>query len=1143
MALAVPVPGEPDLGPDLFKGVPIPGESRVIAHKYTIVEEIARGGMGVVYKARQENLNRVVAVKMLLGGVHASEDYKSRFLQEAKAAAKLNHPNIVSIHDWGEDSGQPFFSMDYIEGRTLADQAKDKPLPPRVAAELVRTLAQAMRYAHSQGILHRDLKPSNVLVDSAGVPHITDFGLARETNQETWLTATGDMLGTPGFLPPEQVSSKAGKTGPHSDVYGLGAILYYLLTSRPPHLADSAAEALRAVEENEPIAPRRLNPSIPFDLQTLCLKCLEKEPRHRYSSVASLARDLDHWLTGRPIDARPPAVWERVFKWGKRNQVKAGFSFALAVVVLAAGATVLSQWWRAEASARTNQELVIRSYVGTGMKSLADGEPIEAMPWLAGAARLTRQDPRAVAMNRFRLATALQPCHQLVQMFFYDEEISAAVFSHDGRWLATAHRDKTARVWDVTTGQPVTPLLRGGSGSAGPMEAGLSDFVEFSPDGRLLLASTGLTNAWLWDIAAGKPATKPLDHKATILCAAFSPDGRRVITGSMDGKARVWDTKVGRPLTPFLANDGDVHCACFSPDGGRLVTGDASGAARIWDPESGKSLITIKHGGNVFHAVFSPDSQTLLTASRDRGARLWDASTGAEKGRFVHDREVVFVSFSPDGTRFVSASADHTAQVWDFTTQRRQGKALTHGSEIKQATFSRDGRWVLTASSDSTARVWDASSGEPVGPPLSHGNAVTSAAFSPDGNLVLTASADHTARLWRLQTKQPAISLPRQKDQVLALGFSKDGRWLATAARNRTVRVWDAADGHPVTGELRPEWGSYVTAVDFDPSGRRLLTAHDCGEIRLWEIPSGHCVFTNHHQFMVAFAGFSPDGQTIVSAGHDRVARLWRAATGEPIGPPLQHELEVVHAAFSPDGSLVATASWDKSACIWNATNGQRVARLLGHADGVNHVAFSTDGRRLATASRDGTARLWDVATGRSLLPPLNHDGVVNMVAFSPDGRRVVTASEDRTARLWDLSTGKLTSPPLVHSHNVVLAVFSPEGRRLLTAEWDGSARLWDADSGLPISGTFDHGVATASLNPAGSRLATATLNQTAKIWTLSEDRRPFDYLLGYAEVLSNRRVSDAGKGLSLIKPAELQRLWEELRQNHPAEFISPATP
>ncbi len=344
MRRALELPDSEPLGPGFLDDLPMPEETEIMVGKYTILSTVARGGMGVVYQARQAPLNRMVALKMLLGGAHAGEDFRRRFLHEAQAAARLNHPAIVKILDWGEDNGQPFFAMEFIEGADLGSKTRGQPLPSRRAAEIVFALAEAIEYAHSQGVLHRDLKPSNVLLDAQGAPRITDFGLAKQLDQESSLTNTGDMLGTPGYLPPEQASSRLGKIGPWSDVYGLGGILYCLLTGRAPFVAGSTTEVLRAVAEQDPVSPRQLNSSVPEDLDTICLKCLEKDSSRRYPSAQSLAEDLQRFLGHEPILARPASRVYKARKWVEKNRFPAVFA-AIAILALVGGTA--AAWWQA----------------------------------------------------------------------------------------------------------------------------------------------------------------------------------------------------------------------------------------------------------------------------------------------------------------------------------------------------------------------------------------------------------------------------------------------------------------------------------------------------------------------------------------------------------------------------------------------------------------------------------------------------------------------------------------------------------------------------------------------------------------------------------------------------------------------------
>ncbi len=266
---------------------------------YDLLEELGHGGMGVVYKARQRSLHRVVALKMLLGGQFAGKVALGRFRAEAELAAQLQHPNIVAIHEIGEQDGLPYFTMDFVAGRSLVDLVRDHPLPAPAAATYVQIIAKAIHYAHEQGVLHRDLKPSNVLIDAFDQPRITDFGLAKRlTGSTSDLTVSGQALGSPNFMPPEQAAGKHKTSGPTSDIYGLGAILYYLITARPPFMAENASAAVRQVLENDPVSPRVLNPGVPRDLETICLKCLQKEPEQRYASAQEVADELGRFLRG-----------------------------------------------------------------------------------------------------------------------------------------------------------------------------------------------------------------------------------------------------------------------------------------------------------------------------------------------------------------------------------------------------------------------------------------------------------------------------------------------------------------------------------------------------------------------------------------------------------------------------------------------------------------------------------------------------------------------------------------------------------------------------------------------------------------------------------------------------------------------------
>jgi curli biogenesis system outer membrane secretion channel CsgG/tRNA A-37 threonylcarbamoyl transferase component Bud32 len=342
---------------DFLENLPQPDTAPRCVGDYELLEVIARGGMGVVYKARQRSLNRIVALKMLLGGAHAGQDFKQRFKREAETAAKLNHPNIVPIYEVGEHEGQLYFSMEFVDGSDLATITREQPLSWKRAASYVKTVAEAMEYAHQQQVLHRDLKPANILIGLDDRPRITDFGLARQMDRDSSLTASTDALGTPGYLPPEQASSERGEVGPRSDLYALGAVLYHILTSRPPFLAGTLADALRQVLDSEPVLVRQLNPSVPHDLETITHKCLEKDPAQRYASAQALADDLGRFLCGQSVEARPTNALDRIREWYQRQPVLAGLMASGVLVVSLGLSAALWLWIEVQSTKREIENL------------------------------------------------------------------------------------------------------------------------------------------------------------------------------------------------------------------------------------------------------------------------------------------------------------------------------------------------------------------------------------------------------------------------------------------------------------------------------------------------------------------------------------------------------------------------------------------------------------------------------------------------------------------------------------------------------------------------------------------------------------------------------------------------------------------
>ncbi len=1051
---------------------------------YELLTEIARGGMGVVYRARQNKLNRIVALKMILAGQFASEEDVQRFYTEAAAAALLDHPGIVPVYEVGEHQGQHFFSMGFVEGTSLAARITSGPLPPREAAGFLKLISEAIAYAHSKGVIHRDLKPANVLLDKQGTPKVTDFGLAKNMESESGLTRTGSVMGTPSYMPPEQAGGKNDQVGPRSDVYSLGAMLYCLLTGRPPFQAANPLDTLLQVMTTEPVPPRQLNPQVPKDLETICVKCLQKDPSRRYESATALAADLGRYHRGEPIHARSISRSERTWRWCKRNPVVASL-LAVSVTLLLVSLVSLKAEANQRRAALDQESLAKRNLAkqleqgkeaSTALLSYGIAE-YEAAHFANSTINLTRawklradDDPLREPYARVIVDKLTRGGRSWINIA-HEGGVFTVAYSPDGSRVATASNDKTARLRDAQTGAPLGE----------PMRHEIYVYsVVFSPDSSRVATASGDNTARLWDAKTGAPLVEPMRHEGSgiVYSVAFSPDGSRVATASNDKTARLWDAQTGRPLGAPMRHEFDVISVAFSPDGSRVATASYNKTARLWDAQTGAPVgALMRHEDGVHSVAFSPDGSRVATASRDNTARLWDAKTGTPLGTPMRHEDIVgSVVFSPDGSRVATASADKTARLWDAQAGVPLGTPMRHEEDVQSVAFSPDGSRVATASRDNTARLWDAQTGAPLVESMRHGGIVYSVAFSPDGSRLATASNDTTARLWDLQTGAPLVESMRLDAGVRSLAFSPDSSRVATTSHDKSARLWDAQTGALLCEPMRHEEG--VRSVAFSPNGSRVATASNDNTARLWDAQTGVPLGTPmRHEAAVGSVAFSPDGSRVATASNDNTARLWDAQTGAPLVEPMRHDGIVFSVAFSSDGSRVATASEDNTARLWDAQTGVPLGTPMRHDNSVFSVVFSPDGSRVATTSEDKLARLWDAQTGVPLGEPMRNENIVQSVAFSPDGLRLATASEDNTARLWDAQTGAPLGAPMRHKMIVYSVAFSPDGLRVATASEDKTARLWDAQTGAPLGEPMrlDDPVLSVAFSPDGVRLATAS--------------------------------------------------------------------
>jgi WD40 repeat protein len=1050
---------------------------------YELIRELGRGGMGVVYQARQISLNRPVALKMIRSAALASEGELRRFQNEAEAVARLEHPNIVPIFEVGRHEDQPYFSMKLVAGGGLDGRLPEYLADPQRAAGLVAATAAAIHHAHQRGILHRDLKPGNILVDADGQPHVTDFGLAKRIEGDSELTQTGAVLGTPAYMSPEQASARLGEVTTATDIYGLGTILYALLTGRGPFGGTTALDTLDQVRHRAPETPRSLNPRVPRDLEVICLKCLQKDPARRYANALELAEDLTRFQAGRPIQARPVGWPERAWSWCRRNPALAA-SLAILAVSLIAGTAVSSvlaiaaraearraheSEWRAVEARRAALAQLVDLSAASGVAAARREDHAEALLWFTHAVRLAASDPERDRLNRIRVRNwdrrVLQPEHRLVLSEFRSQQdrILAFQFHASGRYLIALSTAGIGTLWDLERGA-IVPI------PDGPERLSAA---AFSADGRWFALGTAEGRVEIRDFPALRPVAQWDSEHGRIRTVAFSPDGRRLAVGD-GGGARVWDVEQRTFITPRLSHPAAVVAMSFNGRGDRLVTVADDQLARTFasSDDAGKPLYDpmphtlggfgVAHGGpDAVMPQFVERDTILLTVTNRKDLDWRDAATGRVLSTSPAPRGLNYVTsltVSPDG-RDVAVAWSGMARIFKIlpeesasaeTQARRIASVASSPREDiwnEHVAFSPGGDVLAVAGSDTLVRFWsseetDDQAARPAYHPLRHPMTVVRVAFAPDGSRLAVVQWDGTVCIWRFPTAPPEdFHIPKPGPTRVAL--SPDGRhFLLSGVSYRgctlvETRAHDAATGRLAGPPIHP--GGVIVDAAFSPDGRHVAVASSAADT-----PGGR----NRVQF-------KPEGR----GGN---LQVWDWSTGERIVTPIPMPTEPRGLGYSPDGRSVAVTCADGWVVLVDATRGAVVRTIdttvrtrpynanLWWSNG--QARFSPDGRRLVTWEMTPKVHVWDPATGRKLAD-LPHDDRVETVAFGPDPDLMITCGRDFQVRVWDMRQGRLAAPPMRHPHIVTVARFTPDGTHVESAGEDGTFRVWDWRANRLVTG------------------------------------------------------------------------------------------
>ena len=1083
--------------------MPAPAVANERVGDYELLEQIGRGGMGVVFRARDTRLHRIVALKLILAGKLASEVEVKRFQAEAQAAAQLEHPNITPIYEVGESDGRHFFAMKLMEGGSLAGKVISETvisnqsrrasgdalntdslvtdyssLKARVV--LITTIARAIHYAHQRGILHRDLKPGNILLDAKGEPAVTDFGLARRIEDDSELTLSGAVLGSPCYMAPEQAAGHSHEVTIGADIYSLGAIFYELLCGQPPFSGATALETMRRVIEEEPLPPGQLRqkaegrrqkqgarvtstsafsipPSAFSDLETICLKCLAKQPARRYASAAALADDLDRWRRGEPILARPVSGVERVWKWVKRRPASAaliavcatalvGFIFLqranevrltherdLARVQERRATTneVLARLeaQRAETNALTARLNLYAADIYTAGQLVEAGQIGPALTLLKNHEPAAGQsDLRGFEWHWLRQRCEGDFARVLSNHTFAVETLA---ISPDGRRMASGDARRII-LWDIATWKPASafpdPNDRANWDAKGAQALAL---MQRDPAKGLQLLSGQA------DLEKAISPSRPDMAHATV-ALAFSPDGQTMLSAGSEEYVKFWNLENGRMRQWFESKNAT---AVFLPDSRVISFGEKSAHGRmaeIVDPATGKSLRTFTN--DLTGLAVSPNGRWLVTVANQRNVTVWNASNLLLVASFrTPDPVRGHLAIAPDGQRIAAAIYDQEeVRIFNVANGGRQSGTVTLGSQALTLAFSPDGQRLAMGMRNSTVRLHDALTGEMLRRFTGHLGEVFVVAWTPQGDLI-SAGQDHTVRVWSQAQAAQRNSIPNRFINFIT---APAGDLMAGVTDDKRIVIWDGRSAEPRPINDRTEFEPLVLLPD---QGALLVTDRNetkPATVELWSLTDGatlRSVTLSESGRVVA----SPDGARVV---------VWRKGDAAVFDTTSGRELTrfdlgtvelVGDATF--DGHRFTIRTFPDGVMLWDAATGRRVATLDAPNGGqAERVATTPDGALLITGDRDYRLRIWDARDGQLIHTLAGHGGGIRALAVSPDGRTFASVSDDLQVKLWSLTTGRELMT-LARSADLGRLRFTADGQALVASHrWRGG-HIWRA--------------------------------------------------------------------------------------------------